>query len=147
MKGSWITFLLMPTLSLCMAGMVISQAPRPATLREAKAAFLINELGDQDRFDDLAKELAKWKRLTLVDRAEAADITITLEGARTGTGAVLPVAGMYITDEGRAFTLTIRDVNGELLWNDREKVGSFSSKGTVKKLVKRLRGRLDKPSR
>jgi hypothetical protein len=122
-----------------------AQAPIPAPLREARTAFLINEVGNQDRFDDLAKELTKWKRLTLVDRAESADVTIALGGARTGTGAIVPVAGILIADEGRAFTLTIRDRNGDLLWNDRENIGSFSKSGTVKKLVKRLRERLEKP--
>src|SRR5262245_52501391 len=72
----------------------VAQAPVPVALRDAKAAFLVNEIGDLGRFDSLANELRKWGRFTLVDSRESADVVVVLgNGVTAVVGNVNPVTG------------------------------------------------------
>lgn len=130
------------------ATLVLSaQAPVPRALKDARTVFLVNDAGDQARFDDLASELRKWNRFTLADAEEEAELVLTFGRGATNTGAAVPFAGIWLTADEEAFSLVIRDrVAHTTLWSDKEAVG-LSSKGTVKKLVKRLRERLGPLSR
>jgi hypothetical protein len=102
-----------------------AQAPMAKALIEAKTVYLINDGAGQGTFDDLAKELQKWGRWTLVNDAHAADLTITL-------GGLAPFKG---------WPMTIRTPDGTQVWSDKEKKGL--TKSVAASLVKELRQRLE----
>jgi hypothetical protein len=50
--------------------------------------------------------------------------------APPGAAFAVSIAGVWVTGEAGVFTLTIVDRDsGVPVWNDREAIGSFSSKG------------------
>ncbi|MEQ1574394.1 MAG: hypothetical protein ABL993_09135 [Vicinamibacterales bacterium] len=105
--------------------MLSAQAPIPKALMEAKAVYLINDGAGRGTFDDLANELQKWGRWTLVDDAHAADLTITLGGLKAFRG----------------WPMTIRTPDGTQVWSDKKKKGL--TKNVAGSLVKELRQRLE----
>ena len=116
-----------------LSGLLQAQAPAQERLFKASTAYLINDAGDRSRFDHIAMELQKWKRFTLVDALEKADVFISfgknVRGHVVAGSEVLPVAG---------YSLTIRDrETGVVLWNE-----NTTKTGAEKRLVEHLRERL-----
>src|SRR5712691_10089494 len=69
----------------------------PATLARAKTAFLINEapgVATDLEFRDLQAQLRKWNHFEVVDRADRADVTISLstrQVERVGSPSGAPI--------------------------------------------------------
>jgi hypothetical protein len=114
----------------------------PSTLVRAKTAFLINEtpgLATDLDFRDLQAQLRKWNHFEVVDRADRADVTISLStsqieragspsGAPTGANFVNPSRGIV---RSHVSTLTVRQrSSGETLWS--------GTSGTVATALQRL---------
>lgn len=122
----------------------LAQAPVPAKLKILKTVFFENQAADLQALDELAKQLRSWGYYQVVDSKDRADLVIALGKANTGTAGVVPVGGIFVAVQGRAWVWSIRRVTAEdMLWNDSEKIGSFSDYGGIKNLVKRLRERVD----
>lgn len=119
--------------SLVLAALVLfavpafAQAPIPKALTEAKTAYLVNDGAGQGTFDDLATELQKWGRFTLVDDPAGADITITLGGLKAF--------------KGWPITIT-RTSDKTSLWTDKQKKQMFG-KNVAQQLVKSLREHIE----
>ena len=103
-----------------------AQAPTPRALVDAKTAYMVNAGAGQGTFDDLADEMRKWGRFTLVDDPSSADITITLGG--------------LIAFKGWPMTIT-KTGDTVPLWTDKQKKGL--TKNVAQSLVKSLRERLE----
>jgi hypothetical protein len=101
----------------------------PSTLVRAKTAFLINEAPgratDMD-FRELQAQLRKWGHFDLVDRADRADVTISLSTTEVQRAAVqsgAPVGANFVNPSrsvvrSNVSTLTIRErSSGEILWS------------------------------
>ena len=103
-----------------------AQAPLPKALVDAKTAYLVNDGAGQGTYDDLADELRKWGRFTLVDDPTGSDVTITLGGLKAF--------------KGWPMTIT-RTSDKAPLWADKQKKGL--TKNVAQSLVKALRERLE----
>lgn len=118
---------LITALVFCGTTNLYAQAPIPKALMEAKTAYLVNDGAAQDMMDDLAKELTKWGRFTLVDSAEASDVTI-----RFG----------FVVIKG--WTMTITNTRDESpLWSGAQRRGIGFKNNASADLVKRLRNLLE----
>jgi hypothetical protein len=101
--------------------------------------------GELKALDELAKQFRTWKRFDVVDRKELSDVVATIETAATGRAGAVPVGDVVVSAEVQAFVLVIRSADTqEPLWSDKETIGAFSRYGGIKKLVDRLRERLEK---
>src|ERR1017187_10501208 len=65
---------------------LLAQAPIPRALKDAKTVYLINDGAKKDLFNDLAIELQKWGRWTLVDDVADSDLTLTIGGLKMYRG-------------------------------------------------------------
>lgn len=130
-------------LSLALFLLVGQNSPLPDKLLTAKTAYLVNEGVDAKTFDNLWKEMSKWKRFDIVGDKAGADIAITLFlRSETIPGAI--VYGVIIPSEHKAFYLRITDFESSTpLWSDRADVG-LSTTGALKKLISNLRKRMDR---
>jgi hypothetical protein len=117
---------LITALVFCGTASLYAQAPIPKALMEAKTAYLVNGGTSQGMMDNVAKELTKWGRFTLVDNGAASDITITL-------GGLIPM-------KGRSMTIT-DSKNKSQLWTAWQGRG-FTNKVSTD-LVKKLRKLLE----
>jgi hypothetical protein len=120
-----------------------TDAKVPPTLLRARTAFLINEPPGRDTdpaFRELRAQLHKWNRFEVVDRADRADVTISLStsqvergavgsGAPTGAGFVNPAKSPTV--RSNFLTLTVRQrATGVILWT--------GGSGTVTSALQRL---------
>jgi len=101
----------------------------PSTLVRARTAFLINEAPgratDMD-FRELQAQMRKWGHFEVVDRADRADVTISLsttEVQRVAPQSGAPVGANFVNPtksvvRSNVSTLTIRQrSSGEILWS------------------------------
>jgi len=102
--------------------------PVPSTLREARTIFLINETpgpAADAELRDLQAQLRQWNRFRIVDRADLADLTMSLatsEIERTRIAGGAPVGARLANPRTSVVrttvsTLTVRQrSSGEILW-------------------------------
>jgi hypothetical protein len=120
----------------------------PSTLVRAKTAFLINEAPgratDTD-FRELQAQVRKWGHFEVVDRADRADVTISLsttEVQRLAVQSGAPIGANFVNPSrslvrSNVSTLTIRQrSSGEILWS--------GASGTAATALQRLQ--LEMPS-
>jgi len=114
----------------------------PSTLVRAKTAFLINDAPGRAtdlEFRELQDQLRKWDRFDIVDRADRADVTITLSTSqieRPGLPSGAPIGAKFVNPStavvrSTVSTLTVRQRStGETLWS--------GGSGTVTSTLQRL---------
>jgi len=121
-----------------------AQVPLSPELRNAKSIYFEPTSGELPALDELAKQFKAWKRFEIVDTRDAADLVVTISAAPTGDAVGVPVGGIVVAAQSEAFTFSLRSVrSNQPLWADKEPIGSFSRHGGIKKLVERLRIRLE----
>jgi len=117
-------------------------APPPASpvasvqLLRARTAYLVNNAGAGQPFDDMSKALKRWRRWTLVERAEAADIVVSLAPTPIGSrpvsrGGKQPAAEYQLSIQSRA------NATAAPLWRDIDQKPA--------RLIERLRDEIDGP--
>jgi hypothetical protein len=126
--------------------LAVVEVNRPPSLAQAHTAYVVNAavgpnwIKTGDRFKELIAELRKWRRFELVDTPERADAVITLGTASSGQSGAVILGNIVVAASSPVYTLTIQQrATGTVLWASSEQVGSFSVKGTLQKLLKRLR--------
>ena len=108
-------------------------APKPpVTLETARTAYVLNQTGEARPYGELTSALNKWHRWSLVDRADAADLVVTLE--TTSTAA--KVSGNRTAAPARATTYAVSvhrstRATGDALWR--------GSDANIDRLFNRLR--------
>jgi hypothetical protein len=114
----------------------------PQTLVRAKTAFLINEApgrATDAEFRELRAQMRQWGHFEVVDRADRADVTISLalsEVERAGLQSGAPVGAKFVNPSkaivrSSVSTLTVRQRStGEILWS--------GGSGTVTTVLQRL---------
>lgn len=127
-----------------LASVALLQAPLPTALMEAQTVYLVNTSGERKWLDLLADELTKWERFEVIADRKAADLIVTLSFGPMGDGITAPMAGSYFTFEDEAFGITLQGrESDEVVWQDQEG-DTFTKKGAVEKLVRKLRRRIEK---
>jgi len=112
--------------------------PLPSVLRQAKTVFLINEApgpAADPEFRELQAQLRQWNRFQVVDRADRADVTMSLSTSqveRVRTAGGIPPGARLANPRtsiirSNVSRLTVRQrSNGEILWaGEDEAVGAM----------------------
>jgi hypothetical protein len=121
---------------------VVAQAPIAPSLLNAKTVCLESAGLEVKALDEAANELRKRRLYAAVAARTEADLLLSLARGKRSSTAVVPVAGMWIADEGYAVVMTITDrASGEVLWTDRDD-DSLTLKGSVRAVVRRLAERV-----
>lgn len=122
-----------------------AQVPLPPELRNAKSIYFEPSSGELPALDELAKQFKAWKRFEIVDTRDAADLVVTISATPIGDAVGVPVGGIVVAAQSEAFVFSLRSAKTDQpLWSDKESIGSFSRHGGIKKLVERLRARLER---
>jgi hypothetical protein len=112
----------------------VQPRPLPSALRQARTVFLVNETPGptaETEFRELQAQLRLWNRLQVVDRADRADLTMSLtttqiERTRIAGGA--PVGARLANPKtsivrSNVSTLIVRaPSSGEILWAGEDEV-------------------------
>jgi hypothetical protein len=113
---------LITALIFCGTTNLYAQVPIPKALMEAKTAYLVDNGARPGMMENLAKELTKWGRFTLVDSVEASDVTIRFGG--------------FVAFKGWEMTVT-NSRDGSPLWSGAQKQSLFTNR-VATDLVKTL---------
>ena len=108
--------------------------PLPSILKDAKTVFLVNEApgpATDSEFRELQAQMRQWNRFQVVDRADRADVTMSLrtrQVERVRTAGGVP-AGARLANPRTSIvrtnvsTLTVRQrADGEILWTGENEV-------------------------
>jgi hypothetical protein len=114
-------------------------SPAPTTspllpLLRARTAYLVNNAGARQPFDEVTTAMRRWGHWRLVDRAEAADLVVSL-----APGPIAPTArGRTVKPQAVEYQLSIQsrgNTNATPLWRDVDRKPG--------RLVERLRDEVE----
>jgi hypothetical protein len=136
MTGKQIRFVAVVVTVLLTSAPSAQSVPLHEALMAAKTAVVINDGANQDYYERLIMELNDWKRFTLVDDAEKADIAISLS-----SGSAV-VTNWATGQANSATTLFVSFKKGDtVLYRDQLK-GCCSIKAMTRKTLEKLDKRM-----
>lgn len=142
MKTAWPMFAILFVIA---HSALAQKAPLPEELLKAKKAYLINEAGVQDTFNQLYQEFVKWKRFEIVKSQEEADILVIVSILKTTATVGVMSGGIGVMGPVEYNRIHFSIVNSKTklpLWSDSDDVG-FRTKRTLPKLVNALKKRME----
>lgn len=121
-----------------------SPGPLPKALLTAQSVHVLNEAGERFPVEAVAEELKAWNRYKVTGTPEEADLILTVGVTNAAAALGVPTSSMETSAPKVVFTMDIRDrASNESLWKDTQSVG-LGYKRALKKMVKRLRDRVNK---
>ncbi len=127
----------------------VAATPTPAqkattALADARTVFIVNGTGDRYTIDPIVKELRGWKRFTISESRDSADLIVTLGLANVDASLGIPIASAETRAPKTLFTLTVQDRASErTVWSDNQERG-LRAGAALTKLTRRFKQYVEK---